>query len=375
MSSNPGGKPELSSPRLGVSRLIGKPISRRSLLGRAAALGAATPAVAGLLAACGSSSSSSSSSSASSASSTATSAASATASSGGSTPAPGGSPTSGAATPSTSSSPSGAAPEPSATVAGTTTFTIEPIQHKGGQVIEGFFGDAKTLNPVLATDAASGYVIGMIFDMLIQPDPSTTEAMAGLAKSWQISSDGITYSFELNDGISWHDGKPFSANDVKFTFDLSMNPNVASPSQSELTERIKSVDVQDDTHLSITLKSPNASFLIGDCTLSVVPQHILQGVDGKTLPQHPFSIGKKGVTVGTGPFQFDSWVKDDHVTLTKYANYWQGEPGLDKWIYKVVSDETVLTQQIKTGEIDYGRIQPSDYDSMTKQSNVKVYSF
>ncbi|HLI52139.1 MAG TPA: ABC transporter substrate-binding protein [Thermomicrobiaceae bacterium] len=362
---------------------FGRELSRRAFLKRAAAFGVAVPVVGGLLAACGSSSSSSSgsssaSSAASSSAATPSGAGSATASTTTSTPAssPAGSPV-GSPTGSPQASTGGSA---GSSTGGTTgqvgaSFKVEQPTHQGGQVIEGTFADAETLCSILSTDTSSGACIDQMFNGVMQADPSTANPTGDMAKSWEISSDGITYTFTLDDGITWHDGQPCTTADIKFTYDLAMNPATNSPRTSELVERVKSVAPVDDSHITFTLKQPVASFIISNMGYGILPQHILQNVAPKALAQDPFSTGKKGRTIGTGPFMFQEWVKDDHMTLNKNPKYWKGTPVLDSWIYKIVTNQTVLTQQLKTGEVDIGGIQPSDFASMQKQSNVNTYAY
>ena len=244
----------------------------------------------------------------------------------------------------------------------TSLGTTEPAKNKGGQLVEGTFADAKTCCPILSTDTSSNRVIDLMFNSVMTVDPSDVSPKGKLAEKFDISSDGITYTFNLRSGVKWHDGQPFSAQDVKFTYDLAMNPKTGSPRTSELTERVDSIEAPDDSTIVVKLKAPNAAFMVSNAVYNIIPQHVLKDVDPAALAQDEFSTGKKGRTIGTGPFQFEEWVKDDHMTLVKYDGYWQGSPNLDKYIYKVVPDQNVLVQQLKTGEIDVGTIQESSVD-------------
>ncbi|HLI52059.1 MAG TPA: ABC transporter substrate-binding protein, partial [Thermomicrobiaceae bacterium] len=359
-----------------LSSTLAGQLSRRSLLRRALALGAATPVIAGLLAACGSSSSSSSSSSSASSAATATSSSStpsgSTATAAATTPA-----ATAAASPSSVASPS-ASPtgSPQASVGSVTTggpvtitkYKVEAVGKTGGKMIYGSPSDAKTLLSIITTDGPSFTVIDMIFEALTQGDPDNGQPMSWLAKSWEISADGLTYTFTLQDGVNWQDGQPLTANDVKFTYDLILNPDTKSSFTSDLQSKLKSMNVIDDTHIAFNLKAPNAAFLALSTTTGyeIIPQHILKDVPAAKLASDTFTTGAKGRTIGTGPFLFQEWVKDDHVLVVKNPNYWGGAPALDQWFYKVVPSSSVLTQQLRTGDVDFGAIQPADYASMTK---------
>lgn len=269
-----------------------------------------------------------------------------------------------------------ATPTPAVTPAETPSFSNpEEARNKGGTLIEGSFADAKTVNPILVSDTASGAIADLLFNPVVTVDPDTTSPIGELADGWEISDDGLVYTFTLRDGVTFHDGEPLTADDVKFTYDLFMNEATGSPRTAEMTERIKSVEVVDKRTVRYTLNFPVAPFLVDQMTFGIVPQHVLQDVDPAQLAQDPFSTGQKGRTIGTGPFMFEEWVKDDHITLVKNPSYWKGEPNLDQYIWKVVPDATVVAQQLKTGEIDYGGIEPSQLEDMLAQPNVNIHLY
>jgi len=258
-----------------------------------------------------------------------------------------------------------------------TKYKVEAVGKTGGKMIYGSPSDAKTLLSIITTDGPSFTVIDMIFEALTQGDPDNGQPMSWLAKSWEISADGLTYTFTLQDGVNWQDGQPLTANDVKFTYDLILNPDTKSSFTSDLQSKLKSMNVIDDTHIAFNLKAPNAAFLALSTTTGyeIIPQHILKDVPAAKLASDTFTTGAKGRTIGTGPFLFQEWVKDDHVLVVKNPNYWGGAPALDQWFYKVVPSSSVLTQQLRTGDVDFGAIQPADYASMTKQSNITVSTY
>ena len=320
------------TPSLGL--MVKSSITRRSLLRRGAVMSAGLSMFGLLLSACGGGSDNSPT---------------ATTATGNGSSGTATSPSTGDATPTQPV----ATPSLSATPNSGTIGTPEPAAHAGGTLVQAAAADATTVNPILEADTVSADITALIFDALVEVDPASTEPRGDMAKSWEISTDAVTYTFTLQDGITWHDGSPFSSQDVKFTYDLHMNASSNSPHTAELTERVKSVDAPDNKTVVFTLAAPASPFLVNNMIYEIVPQHILQSVDPKALAQHPFSTGKAGTTIGTGPFMFKEWVKDDHITLTKYSGYWRGEPHLDSFSLKVVPDVTTLVQQMQTGEVDY----------------------
>jgi peptide/nickel transport system substrate-binding protein len=251
----------------------------------------------------------------------------------------------------------------------------EEPQNQGGQIVEGAFSDAATLNGILTQDTASSRVISMITKSVIGNHPITTEPIPELAEDWDITDDGLEYTFNLREDVTWHDGEQFTADDVVYTFETHMHEETGSPRTSELTARIDTVEAVDDYTVQFTLNFPSSPFLQQNMVYYIVPEHILGDVAPADLASHDYSIGTQGVTIGCGPFQFVEWVSDDHITLEAYEDYYEGAPNIDRWIRRIVPDQTVLAQQVITGEVDYGAIQESDYDNVDQQDHIDVTEF
>jgi peptide/nickel transport system substrate-binding protein len=160
-----------------------------------------------------------------------------------------------------------------------------------------------------------------------------------LAKSWDISEDGLTYTFHLEPNVKFHDGTPFSADDVKFSYDRARAPDSLT-AQKQLFTDIKSVDVIDPLTVKVTLSQPNGDFLYnmgwGDAVI-VSPK------SAKTNSTKP---------IGTGPFKFVDWVQGDHIDLEKNPDYWGTPAKLDKVTFKFISDPTAATAAILAGDVD-----------------------
>ncbi|HEX5503248.1 MAG TPA: ABC transporter substrate-binding protein, partial [Thermomicrobiales bacterium] len=107
----------------------------------------------------------------------------------------------------------------------------------------------------------------------------------------------------------------------------------------------------------------------------IVPEHILGSVAVDQIKQHPFSTGDPKATVGTGPFKFKEWAKDDHATFERNPTYFRGAPALDQYVFKVVKDSNVVITTLQTGEADYGSITPSLFDQMSKQPSLNAVKY
>lgn len=160
-----------------------------------------------------------------------------------------------------------------------------------------------------------------------------------LAKSWDVTDHGKVWTFHLHSGVTFQDGTPFSASDVKFSYDRARGPDSPNAQKPKYAD-IESVDVIDPTTVRFTLKHPDGNFIfltaLGDSSI----------VSPKTVGQdktHP---------IGTGPFEFVDWVKGDHIDLKRYPGYWGKKPALAKATFKFVSDPNAAFAAVMSGAID-----------------------
>lgn len=257
--------------------------------------------------------------------------------------------------------------------AGELPYDIEEAQHEGGQVVYGAILDWDSANPIISRQSNFAGVFSLVIEGLVREDPTSGQALPWLASSWEISDDGLVYSFTLYDGITWQDGEPFTAADVEFTLNRIQDEATASPRLGAWST--VTVEVESDTQVSLTLDAPKATFLTNDCRQGIIPMHLLEDVPPADMAQHAFSTGEAGVTIGTGPFLFEEWIRDDHITLVKNPDYWGEPPHLDTFVRRVVPSQTVLTQQLQTGEIDVALVPSVSYDALQAEPNLSVVAY
>jgi peptide/nickel transport system substrate-binding protein len=165
------------------------------------------------------------------------------------------------------------------------------------------------------------------------------EVQPALAASWTISPDGLTYSFKLHAGVTFHDGTPFDCSVVKFSYDRALAPDSVN-AQKGLFEPISNVACPDPLTAIVTLKHPAGGFLFnmgwGDAVM-VAPNSI---------------AGDKTNPIGTGPFRFKRWVKGDRVELERNPDYWGPKPALATVTFRFVPDASAATAAIMAGDID-----------------------
>lgn len=229
---------------------------------------------------------------------------------------------------------------------------------QGGAAVVTFNNDLTTLDPQIGYDWQNWSVIKSIFDGLMDYKPGTTELEPDLAESYTVSDDGLTYTFKLRDGIKFHNGRPVTPADVKYSLERAVNPATQSPGggyfdaiegYAELAggkaTELSGIRVVDDKTISFKLTRPAATFLhlMAINFAFIVPKEEVEkaGADW----------GKK--PVGTGAFKFVEWVPGQRITLERNKDYFrQGVPYLDKLTFEFGQDPTVAVLRLKNGEID-----------------------
>jgi peptide/nickel transport system substrate-binding protein len=192
------------------------------------------------------------------------------------------------------------------------------------------------------TSAAAGAIDSVlyanVFEGLTRFD-STGAVIPGLAKSWEISEDGLTYTLTLNEGVTFHDGTTMDAEDVKFSLDR-IGADDSANAQKALYAAISEVNVIDPATVEIKLSEPNGMMLFnlawGDAVI-VAPESI---------------EGIKQTPIGTGAFKFDSWTQGDEIQLSRYDGYWGTPAVLTGATFKFISDPTAALGAMMAEDID-----------------------
>ncbi|HYH12858.1 MAG TPA: ABC transporter substrate-binding protein [Thermomicrobiales bacterium] len=211
----------------------------------------------------------------------------------------------------------------------------------GGVLRVGVQGDPTELDPARSNLAATELVVDLVYEGLVHEGPDLVP-QPGLAESWQLSDDGLTYTFSLRQGVTFHNGREVTSDDVVYSIERVMDPETGSPYVS-YTERIAGIEAQDAATVVITLDSPDASFLagLGRRGLVIVPREVVE------------EVGLSQQMVGTGPFRFVDYVPNTSITLERNEAYWDtGKPYLDGVELQIIPDDTARTTALVSGTVD-----------------------
>jgi peptide/nickel transport system substrate-binding protein len=282
----------------------------------------------------------------------------------------------------------GASEAPSASASSATT-----TPKAGGTLVVAIPSDIKWTDSALVDDASSTYVLQNIMETLVTLKPGTgSDIIGGLAKSWTISPDGLTYTFTLQTGVKFSDGTDFNAAAVKFNFDRWINiPQsyidlgytyyIDTVLGHGAKANIASTAAPDPSTFVITLKAPNSAFLVTQ-TLTpfgiASPKALADGdASAPDFKNNKYAQGGPPAAVGTGPFMLKEWVKGDHVTLTKNPTYWNaaaGGPYLDAVTFKPITDTTATLNALQSGDVDIAQtLAPVDVPTVTADTKLQFY--
>jgi peptide/nickel transport system substrate-binding protein len=225
----------------------------------------------------------------------------------------------------------------------------------GDAIVAGSIGEPSTLIPILATDSASSDISGLVYNGLVRYDKNL-QLEGDLAERWDISRDGLTITFHLRRGVTWHDGSKFTSRDVLYTYRVTIDPKTPTAYADSFKQVLKA-EAPDDYTFRVTYARPFAPAL-ESWGMPVLPAHLLEGKD---ITKSPLSRSP----VGTGPYIFRQWVAGQRVVLESNPNYYEGRPYIGRYIYKIIPDSSTMYMELKAGGIDQMGISPIQYQRQT----------
>ncbi|MFC2704841.1 MAG: ABC transporter substrate-binding protein [Olsenella profusa] len=213
--------------------------------------------------------------------------------------------------------------------------------------------DPRGLDPAMIDDGESAKLMVQVYENLLQYEDDSCAIRPGLAESYEVSDDGLTYTFKLHEGIKYHDGTDFNAAAAKASIERQLEPNRTEDmpyaeftfGSAETGDGIERIDAPDDTTLVITLRAASSAFLANLAMCMASPIVSPTAAEKGDLNEHP---------VGTGPYQFVSWTKNSDIQLTRFDDYWDkdnaGKP--KNIVFRFIAENASRVTALANGEVD-----------------------
>jgi len=216
--------------------------------------------------------------------------------------------------------------------------------------------EMENLNPYTSSDAYASAILGLVFDTLLQRDNETLELEPHLADSFEFSDDHLAYTFHLREGVTFSDGQPLTAADVKFSFDTLKNPEVDAPHLRNYYQDVTDCEVVDDYTVRFTCSKPYFRHLLMLGGFEILPKHIYGEGDFNTHPNNRNPVG-------SGPYAFEQWDTGQQIILTRNERYWNEEkkPRIVRRVYKLIVDNNAAFQVLLRQGIDLMDLLPEQW--------------
>ncbi len=251
----------------------------------------------------------------------------------------------------------------------TSSSVLRADQESGSQVVIGAWVEPATLlSGAPVTGASYQQIQRLIANGLVKLGYPSFEVEPDLAASWEVSEDSLIHTFTLRSGVTWHDGQPFTAEDVKFTYDLVTNKDWpggldsyfaqivgATEHKAGEADQVAGVEVIDDTHVRITLIQPDALFLASAASRQrILPKHVLESMAVGDIEKSEFA--RKPIY--TGAYIVEEWRQGESITFRANPNYFGGAPEIETVISRFIPDPATAYAELTSGGLDVGTVSP-----------------
>lgn len=211
-------------------------------------------------------------------------------------------------------------------------------------------------------------VIDNVFDTLLVVNAGDAALEPGLASAWSVTTDTLTVTFSLRADAVWHDGEPFTAADVLFTFDAVEAPRVDTPLKSNLAQ-VRGYLAPDSHTVIVSLSRPDCSVLYDLAQIPILPRHLFESGELTT------DALELDVPIGTGPFRFGTRLPGGGVRLERNETYFAGVPAFRSWTYRPITDTAELIHSLQAEEVDLAPVYPQQAASFPQDGPVRLLSY
>ena len=232
----------------------------------------------------------------------------------------------------------------------------------GDAIVEGSIGDVSGFLSAVTTDSASHEAAGYVFNGLVRYDRNL-KLEGELAESWEVSPDGKRITFHLRKGVKWHDGAPFTSDDVMFTYRRLIDPRTPT-AYGEDFKQVRLASAPDPSTFVVEYDKPFAPAL-ASWGMHVMPKHLMEKYPD--ISRSP--LNKK--PVGTGPYRFVEWKTGEKVVFEANPDYFEGKPYLARVITRVIPDPATMFLELKSGGIDFMALTPIQYTRQTETAEFR----
>ncbi len=232
---------------------------------------------------------------------------------------------------------------------------------EGDWLVDAFGGGVAKLTPLLSGDVYASIIQNYVLDTLATRDPSSLQWKGLLAKSWQISDDGLTITFQLRQGVTFSDGHPLTAEDVVYTFDLIMNEQIAAPRHRAYLKTIESVEMNGPYEVTFRYKEPYFEAFELAASIAAMPKHFYSAYMPEQFNQ------SVGLLLGSGQYRLEDptgWTPSKPIQLVRNDRYWGVPAAFDRLVFKEITNDVARQTAFRNGDIDLFAAQPQQYRDM-----------
>jgi peptide/nickel transport system substrate-binding protein len=255
-------------------------------------------------------------------------------------------------------------------------FPFEEPANTGGSVINGDSSSLTTTNLMVSSDAPTNPVLALVYETLVGSSPIDGQYVPLLAERWEIAPDGRTYTFYLRQDVTWHDGTPFTADDVVFSMEAQADPATTSAYTTSFNATVESFSKVDDYTVQVVAPAVLAQVVfLGNSYCPIVAKHIWESVPHADWATDPGSTGEDpSRVIGTGMFKFVELNSGDGLArFARNENYWDTAPVIDEFIFQVWPDDISAVEALRAGDVDfYENVPPSDTQALIDEDHLDV---
>ena len=216
----------------------------------------------------------------------------------------------------------------------------------------GLKNEVDSFNPFLGIEAPSYEMWALTYDFMVGYSMDDMSPVPALAKSWKTSEDGLTWTFDIREGVKWSDGQPFTAADIAYTYNRIIDGGPEATTWESYLSQVKTVTAPDDKTVVLTLSKPNAVLPL--LPIPIIPEHVWKNVSEKAVKTYRAEPTADQPVVGTGPFRLvEGKAGGSTYRFEKNPDYWGGEPHVDEVVFRVFKAEDPMVQALIKGEVDF----------------------